>query len=108
MATVTVDKELDVLVEQLGRLRDGTPVDDPGYEDVRTLYRQASDLLEQAIEKGIDAADQDYQEFSRGVKTAILAIDEALKKIRKLASIIALVAQVLDITGKVVAKLVTI
>lgn len=105
MPKVSIEHDLVDLVKQLCALRIATPVENPDYSSVEKQYREASDLLEKAIGKAIDAADKDYQEFSKGMKVAIKAVKEAQKKIEKVAEAVALAAKVIDIAGEVVAKL---
>ncbi|HLO25598.1 MAG TPA: hypothetical protein VK187_05750 [Geobacteraceae bacterium] len=106
MPNVAVDSQLERLVESLGALRTATSVDDPNYEAIKKQYREASDRLSTAIGKSIDEADKDYKAFADGVGDAVAAVKEATKKIEKAAKTVKLVAQVLDVVGKVVAKLV--
>ena len=106
MPNVAIDKDLKSLVQDMGALMDATPIDDPDYENVKKQYQKASDLLAKAIEKAIDEADQDYQDFTKEMKLAIKAIKDVQEKIKKLAEVIVQVAQVIDIAGKVVGKLV--
>lgn len=106
MPNVAVDSQLERLVESLGAFRTATSVDDPNYETVRKQYQEASDRLSEAIGKSIDEADKDYKAFADGVRDAIAAVKEATKKIEKSAKAVKLVAQVLDVAGKVVANLV--
>ena len=100
-----IDNDLADLVKQLSALRIATPVENADYSSVERRYREASDLQEKAVGKAIDAADKDYKDFRQGMKVAIMAIKEARKKIEKVATAIELTAKVIDIAGKVVAKL---
>lgn len=106
MPNVAVDSQLESLVESLGALRTATSVDDPNYETIKKQYREASDCLSTAIGKEIDEADKDYKAFADGVRDVVAAVKEATNKIEKAAKTVKLVAQVLDVVGKVVAKLV--
>jgi len=106
MPYVAINSHLEELVKNLGELRIATPVEDPSYETIELMYRNASDSLENAIGKAIDSADQDYQEFVEGVTSAIASIHEAQKKIEKVAKAVKLVAKVLDIAGKIAGKLI--
>lgn len=106
MSKVTIDNDIAALVEELSALRIATPVKNPDYDAIEKRYQEASDLQEKDLSKAIDAADQDYLDFSREMKAAIKAIKDAQGKIEKVAEAVAMAAKVIDIAGKVVAKLV--
>jgi hypothetical protein len=105
MPVASIDNDLAGLVQQLSALRSATPVDNPDYASVEMRYREASDLLERAIGKAIDAADKDYLDFTRAMTDAVAAIRDAQEKMTKVVKAIELAAKVITIAGKVVAKL---
>lgn len=105
MPNITIAKDLAALVQELSVLRIATPVNNPDYVSIEKRFREASDLQEKAVGKAIDAADKDYQDFSKGMKVAISTVKEAQQKIEKVAEAIELAAKVIAIAGKVVAKL---
>ena len=106
MPNVAINGQLESLVASLSALRIATPVDDPNYETIKNQYQEASDRLSEAIGKSIDDADEDYKAFAAGIESAIAAIKEATEKLEKVAKAVKLAAQILDVVGKVVAKLV--
>ncbi len=108
MSNVSVACDLESLVRQLGALRDAMKIDDPGYDSIKVRYREASDLLEKAIEKEIDDADDEYKEFARGLKEAVKAIKTAQQNTSKLAEAVKLTAKIIDVAGRVVTRLVAV
>lgn len=104
MAIAQFENDLQSLVDGLSGLRTATPNSDPDYPAIERYYRAASDLLESSIDKAIDEADEDYLAFAEQLTKAMVVIDKAKKKIDKISKAIAIVAQVVDVAGKIVAK----
>lgn len=104
MASVQISGELQQFVEKLSALKDATSVTDPSYEDLKKKYTEASDLLENLQAKEIDEAGSEYKEFSAKIKEAFVIFDKAEKKIEKISKVVKIAAQVIDIAGKIVAK----
>jgi len=104
MANVQINGDLQLFVERLSALKDATSVNDPNYQALKDSYTAASDLLESSQEKAIDDAGIEYIEFSKKIKEAMLIFDEAEKKIARLSKVVKIAAQVIDIAGKVIAK----
>lgn len=104
MATVHITDDLQQFVDKLSALKDATPVLDPDYPALKKCYTEASDLLESSQEKEIDDAGNDYQEFCTQLKEAMATFDAAEKKIAKISKVVKIAAQVVDIAGKIVAK----
>jgi len=105
MPTIQLEDNLQLLVNELSNLRTATPNTHPDYSEIENRYREASNLLESSLDKAIDDADSDYLVFSERIKEAIDAIGEAKKKIDKISKAIAITAQVIDIAGKIIAKI---
>lgn len=105
MAKVQISSDLQQFVERLSALKDATSVTDPDYQALKDRYTAASDMLELSQEKEIDNAGSEYQEFSAKIKEAMVIFDEAEKKIAKISKVVKIAAQVVDIAGKIVAKL---
>lgn len=104
MATVQITDDLQLLLEKLSALKDATPTTDPDYKDLNAKYTAASDLLASLQDKAIDDACCEYKEFSVKIKEAMVIFDEAEKKIAKISKVVKIAAQVIDVAGKVVAK----
>jgi predicted nucleic acid-binding Zn-ribbon protein len=104
MAIVQMSGKWQQFVEELSALKDATPVTDPSYEDLKKKYTAASDLLESLQEKEIDEAGAEYKEFSAKIKEALEIFEEAEKKIAKISKVVKIAAQVIDIAGKIAAK----
>jgi prephenate dehydrogenase len=104
MALKKIKDDLIELYKELGKLRSATPVDAPEYEKIKKKYRNASDLAEKAAEKAIDESDDDYVSFSTEMTNAINLIKEAKADIKKVAKAIEVTAKVIDIAGKIVAR----
>lgn len=104
MATVQITGDLKQFVEKLSALKDATPVTDPDYEDLNKRYTKASDLLESLQEKEIDDAGSEYTEFSAKIREAMVIFDEAEKKIAKISQVVNIAAKVIEIAGKIAAK----
>jgi predicted nuclease with TOPRIM domain len=104
MTSVKISGELQQFVEKLSALKDATSVTDPSYEDLKKKYTEASDLLENLQAKEIDEAGSEYKEFSAKIKEAFVIFDKAEKKIEKISKVVKIAAQVIDIAGKIVAK----
>jgi predicted nuclease with TOPRIM domain len=104
MTSVQISGELQQFVNKLSALKDETPVTDPSYEDLKKKYTEASDLLERLQAKEIDEAGSEYKEFSAKIKEAFAIFDKAEKKIAKISKVVEIAAQVIDIAGKIAAK----
>lgn len=104
MATVQISGDLQQFVERLSFLKDAAPVTDPDYQALKDSYTAASDLLELSQEKAIDDAGSEYKEFSAKIKEAMVIFDKAEKKIAKISKVVKIAAQVIEIAGKVIAK----
>lgn len=105
MSTVQITDVLQQFVEKLSALKDATPVTDPDYQDLKDRYIAASDLLASLQDKAIDDAGSEYQEFSVKIKEAMVVFDEAEKKIAKTSKVVKIAAQVIDVAGKIIAKI---
>jgi len=104
MPTVQITGDLQQFVEKMSALKNATPVSDPDYKGLKEIYTAASDLLASVQEKAIDDAGSEYQEFSVKIKEAMVIFDESEKKIAKISKVVKIAAQVIDVAGKVVAK----
>jgi hypothetical protein len=104
MANVQINRDLQLFVKRLSTLKDATPVSDPDYQALKVSYTAASDLLESSQEKAIDDAGIEYIEFSKKIKEAMIIFDEVEKKIARISKVVKISAQVIDIAGKVIAK----
>ncbi len=104
MASVQMSGELQQFVEKLSALKDATPVTDPSYGDLKKKYTAASDLLESMQDKEIDEAGSEYKEFSAKIKEALVIFEKAERKIAKISKVVKIAAQVIDIAGKIAAK----
>jgi|SRR6185369_9812902 len=105
MANVQINSDLQLFVKRLSELKDATPVRDPDYQSLKDMYTAASDLLENLQEKAIDDAGYEYIEFAKNIKEAMGIFDEAEKKIARISKVVKIAAQVIDIAGKIAAKI---
>lgn len=105
MTTLQITDDLQQFVEKLSELKDATPATNPDYKDLKEKYTAASDLLASLQEKAIDDGNNEYQELSVKIKEAMTVFDEAGKNITKISKVIKVVAQVIDVVGKIVRKL---
>jgi predicted nuclease with TOPRIM domain len=105
MALVQITDDLQKFVEKLSALKDATSVTNPDYQALKRSYTEASDLLERCQEKEIDDSGGEYREFAAKIKEAMVIFDEAEKKIAKISKVVKIVAQVLEVAAKVVAKI---
>lgn len=101
MSKVHIDDQLAVIVAKMSKLRIATPIKDPHYKKITKQYREVSDCQTEAIDKAIDDADKNYQAFSKQIKIAIEAIDDALENIKKITTAIEKVAKLIGILGKI-------
>lgn len=97
--------DLQAFVERLSALKDATPVSHPDYQALKDIYTDAADVLERCQEKAIDDAGAEYLDFSRKIKEAMVIFDEAEKKIAQISKVVKITAQVVDVAGKVIAKI---
>lgn len=104
MANVSINSDLQALVDRLSALKTATPGNNPDYPAIKASYTEASNLLESSLDKSIDDAGSDYIEFAAKMKEAMVAFDEAEKKIAKISKAINIAAQAIDIAGKIIAK----
>lgn len=104
MANVSINNDLQTLVDRLSALKTATPRNDPNYPAIKASYTAASNLLESSLDIAIDKEGGDYVEFASKMKEAMVAFDEAEKKIAKISKVIKITAQVIDIVGKIAAK----
>ena len=105
MSQKKIKDDLDELCKELGKLRIATPIEHPSYKIIEEMYRKASDLAEEATEKAIDEADDDYISFSNEMTNAINLLKEAQEDIKKVANAIQKVAKLIDIAGKIIEKI---
>jgi methyl-accepting chemotaxis protein len=95
-------EELRELVSSLRDLRDAMPVNATDYGEITRLYKEASDLAEEATGIAIDAADSRYVEFSKAMPAAMESIRRTIKKSEKIAKTIVKVAKVIEIVRKII------